>query len=374
MPADSFGAIPELLRIIAKTLNKKAMTSNELIAAIITSFIAAVIFWFVFNFIPSKCELKKVKPMIDYNLYQIYFNLSFFLQIPFCPKLTHSMYSQNKFNNGQFTMEDFRLFLSTKCLNEDYQKIDETAKLLLPIGETLKKDSQKILEMIQGTYVFNKYLSAEQIILCRKIADKLSMYSFDLKAFDRDGNMIFHPVDPTLKYMSKMFFELYQLYLQLQRMLIDEATTEDEFGNVHLILYRRKMDILYSQKQYDKVVSKTKRKNDRFLRSLHFRSLLQLDKTKEGIKEIIMYLNEDKEKLIYLRGIFSEFVDNPTVTDTLIKVRSAEEYQEMIKCLQDENDRYENYKKFALQLRGFYDNKSRENTIHKAKDNSIVSS
>lgn len=350
------------------------MTCNELIAAIITSFIAAIIFWFVFNFIPNKCEKKKVKPMIDFNLYQIYFRLSFFLQIPFRPKMTHSMYSQNKFNNGLFTLEDFRLFLSTKCLSEDYQKIDDIAKHLLPIGDTLKKDSQKILEMIQGTYVFNKYLSAEQIILCRKIADKLSMHSFDLKAFEKDGNLILHPVDPTLKYMSKMFFELYQLFLQLQDMLIDETTTSDEFGNVHLILFRRKMDILYSQKQYDKVASKTKRNNDRFLRSLHFRALLHLDKTKEGIKEIMMYLKEDKEKLIYLRGIFSEFVDNPTVTDALIKSRSADEYQEMVKCLQKENKQYENYKEFAHQLREFYDKKSRENTIQKAKDNSIVSS
>ncbi len=350
------------------------MTCNELIAAIITSLIAAVIFWFVFNFIPSKCELKKVKPMIDFNLYQIYFKLSFFLQIPFCPKKTHSMFSQHEFNNGQFTMEDFKLFLSTKCLSEDYQKIDKTANLLLPIGDTLKKDSQEILEMIQGTYVFNKYLSAEQIILCRKIADKLSMYSFDLKAFERDGNMIFHPVDPTLKYMSKMFFELYQLYLQLQDMLINETTNSDEFGNVHMILVRRKIDILYCQKQYDKVASKTKRNNDSFLRSLHFRALLHLNKTKEAIEEIMMYLKEDKEKLIYLRGIFSEFVDNPIVTDALIKARSAEEYQEMEKCLQNENEQYENYKNFAHQLQEFYDKKCRENTLLNEKNNSMVSS
>lgn len=339
------------------------MTCNELIAAIITSLIAAVIFWFVFNFIPNKCEQKKVKPMIDFNLYQIYFKLSFFLQIPFRPKMTHSMYSQNKFNNGLFTLEDFRLFLSTKCLSEDYQKIDEIAKHLLPIGDTLKKESQEILEMIQGTYVFNKYLSAEQIILCRKIADKLSMHSFDLKAFEKDGNLILHPVDPTLKYMSKMFFELYQLYLQLQDMLINETTNSDEFGNVHMILVRRKMDILYCQKQYDKIASKTKRNDDSFLRSLHFRALLHLNKTREAIEEIMMYLKEDKEKLIYLRGIFSEFVDNPIVTDALIKARSAEEYQEMVECLQDEKERHENNKKIAHQLREFYDNKRRENTI-----------
>jgi len=73
-------------------------------------------------------------------------------------------------NNGKL-----KLYQATKCETEEHKKIDEVAKNLIPIGHELTEMSQEIIGMIQKIYVFNKYLTAEQIMLCRMIADKITI-------------------------------------------------------------------------------------------------------------------------------------------------------------------------------------------------------
>lgn len=334
------------------------MTCDEIITAIMASLIAAIIFWLVFNFIPNQYEKKKVKPMIDFDLYQIYFKLAFFLEKPFRQSQTMPMHNQHLLYDGWIAIDDFSLFLSTKCLSEEYQLVDEMAKRLIPIGGTLKKYSEEIQEMIQRTYVFNKYLTAEQILLCRKIADNISKYDYGMNAFEKYGNKILHPVDPTIRYMSKMFFDLYQLFLQLQNLLIKQKSTNEEFGDFYGHLYRRGIWSLYGQKRYKDVVKRTKKSKDNNLRALYFRSLLHLGKTEEGVEKIKVFLHEDKEKLIYQRGHFSEFLDNQEVVDALVQERSLEEYQEMVNCLHIENEQYNGFVAFAHQMKDYYDRKT----------------
>ena len=121
------------------------MIWNEIITAIVTSLIASVVFWVVFNVIPSKVERKKIKPLLDFDLYQIYTKLAHFLEMP----LKHSNHSpshlQMRLYHGQLKKEDFEQYLSAKCLTEEYQQIGDREKGLAALRMHLQEDSTRLI-------------------------------------------------------------------------------------------------------------------------------------------------------------------------------------------------------------------------------------
>lgn len=334
------------------------MTWNEIIAAIVTSLIASVVFWLVFNVIPSAVERRKIKPLLDFDLYQIYSRLAFFLEAP----LRHSTHSpsflQHRLYNGELQKGDFGLYLATKCLTEEYQKVDETAKNLMPIGRDLKERANEILEMIQKLYVFNKYLTAEQILLCRKIADKLTTYDFEMQAFVYEGKFVLGPVNPTMSGMEGMFYDTYGLFLQLQGMLIKQKPAGNELGDYYKNLFFRKVELMYSQGEYRKVAKMTKGEKDSNTAAYYFRSLYRGGDKEKGVAALRRFLKTESLQLISLRGHFEEFLDDAAIRDVLVDERSEEEYQEMIDCLTKESERQAAFEKFAGEMLEFYERKT----------------
>lgn len=330
---------------------------REIIAAIVTSLIASVMFWVVFNLIPERRERKKMKPLIDFDLYQICRELASFLQIPFQHSMRSPALNQHQIFYGQVSMEEYRRILYTKCLSEDYQHVDDVAKDLIPIGDELKNRSKDILDRIQNIYIFNKYLTAEQILLCRKIADRLTIYSYDMEAFIKDGERVMMPLDPTLAYMSTMFYELHQLYKRLLYYLIKQKPSQNDLGDFYQRLYQEKLDVLYQQKQYKKIIKKVKGKKDSFSNTYYFRSLLHLGRIAKATLSIKDYLQTEHMMLIYLRGYFSDFYSKPDVKNLLISARSEAEYQEMVDCILEEENYWQAFVKSADEVRNYYENK-----------------
>ena len=330
------------------------MIWNEIITAIVTSLIASVVFWVVFNVIPSKVERKKIKPLLDFDLYQIYTKLAHFLEMP----LKHSNHSpshlQMKLYHGQLKKEDFEQYLSAKCLTEEYLQVDSMANNLMPIGKALKGLSGEIVERVQKLYVFNRYLSAREILLCRKITDKITMYDFERKAFQKVGNLVLGPVDPTMRNDSAMFYDTYLLFLELQGILIAHNTKGNELGDIYRSLNFRKMGLLYGQGKFNKVIRIAKKGNDNFSKAYYFRSLIKIGDREKGLAALRMHLQEDSTRLIYQRGYFEEFIDDNEIKETLFAARSEEEYEEMAICIKDEREQQRLYEEFVRQMHDFY--------------------
>ena len=109
------------------------MTWDDIIVAIVTSLIASVVFWLVFNVLPNKVERKKIKPLLDFDLYHLYTRLAHFLEIPFHHSMHSPSYLQMQLFTGDIKKDDYRLYLATKCLTEEHKKVDDAAKNLMPI-------------------------------------------------------------------------------------------------------------------------------------------------------------------------------------------------------------------------------------------------
>lgn len=341
------------------------MTWNEIIAAIVTSLIASVVFWLVFNVIPNAVERKRIKPLLDFDLYQIYTKLAHFLEIP----LKHSNHSpshlQMRLYQGQLKKEDYDLYLSTKCLTEEYHQVDDMAKNLMPIGGALKARSNEIVEMIQKLYVFNKYLSAKEILLCRKIADKITTYDFEMRAFHQVGSQVMGPVDPTMRNMAGMFYDTYLLFLELQTILIAQKPLGGALGDFYRDLNFRRMGLVYGQEKFKQVMKIAKKGKDSFSKTYYFRSLYRQGKTEKALDALRKHLESDSMKLVYQRGYFEEFMEDEIMKETLIAARSEEEYQEMIDCLTDEKEQQVAFEEFAGVMRKFYGKKIGEHVEKK---------
>jgi len=333
------------------------MTWDDIIVAIVTSLIASVVFWLVFNVLPNAVERKKIKPLLDFDLYHIYTRLAHFLEIPFHHSMHSPSYLQMRLFTGDIKKDDYRLYLATKCLTEDHKKVDDTAKNLMPIGSSLKSEANEIQDYIQKLYVFNKYLTAEQILLCRKIADKVTTYDFEMRAFERIDNYVFGPVDPTMRGMESVFYETYTLFLQLQDYLISQKPTGDKLGDFYKDLRFRRLGLLYRRGEYKKVARIANDFDDVNTRAFYFRSLYRQGKTEKGLTSLRDFLQKETMQLIYMRGYFEEFIDDERIKDVLIAERSEKEYQEMRDCINQEREQQETFEKFAAEMGAYYDEK-----------------
>jgi hypothetical protein len=336
------------------------LTAGEFTVAVVTSLVASVVFWLTFDFIPNRRAQKKIQPFVDYDLYLVYGKLFQFIETPFRPyENTPSQY-QNEIFTGKITENDFRLFLSTKCLTEGHRSIDEKARMLLPIGNKLQTVKEEIEGIINQLYVFNHYLTADQILICRQILDKLNTYSYDWPAVhaERSGT-ITRCVNPTASYLSRMFNEVYALYLNLQNYLINSKKDGEEvFANYRILLESSKISYLFSQRKYKEVCQLVKKSGNKFAKPFLFRSLFLLGEIDQSKKEMIDYLHQSSLRLISIRNVLGEVINDEDMKRVLIAERSDEELNEMIQCIEKEKKNKRDYREFAEEMMSFYDNKT----------------
>ena len=233
----------------------------------------------------------------------------------------------------------------------------KTARNLIPIGSALKSVSTEIQDSIQKLYVFNKYLTAEQILLCRNIADKITTYNFEMRAFEQIGNHVFGPVDPMIRWMDIMFYDTYTLFLQLQNHLISQKPAGDELGDFYNNLCYRKLGLLYGRGKYKKVAKKAKYMNGSNTKAYYFRSLCRKGDEEKGLAALRVFLQTETMQLVYMRGYFEEFMDDEKIKAVLIAERSEKEYQEMIDCINKEREQQRVFEQFAAEMGAFYDEK-----------------
>lgn len=337
------------------------LTAGEFTVAVVTSLVASVVFWLTFDFIPHRRAQKKIQPLVDYDLYLVYRKLFQFIETPFRQyENTPSQY-QDEIFTGKTTENDFRLFLSTKCLTEGHRLIDEKARMLLPIGEKLQTVKEDIEKIINQLYVFNHYLSAEQILICRQILDKLNTYSYDWPAVhaERSGTII-QCVNPTAGYLSRMFNEVYALYLNLQNYLISSKKGREEvFANYRILLESSKISYLFYQGKFKMVCRLVKKSGNKFAKPLLFRSLFLLGEKDQSKKEMIDYLHQTSLRLISIRNVLGEVINDEDMKRSLMAERSDEEFNEMIQCIEKERKNKAEYREFAEEMMAYYNNETR---------------
>lgn len=334
-------------------------SAGQIVVAIITSLIASIVFWFAFDRVPKWFNQKKVQPLIDYNFYQVYMTMFFFLETPFRPSKHVSSQFQEELFSGKITKDDFRTVLSTKCLSVEYWTVDEISKQLVPIGNELKKKADEITTMINQLFVFHEYLTIDQILFSRQILDTLNKYSFDMPAFVKAGNgVVLGPVNPTAVTLLTMFVDLYAHFTKLQDYLIN-SSRRDSFNNYRKdLIFREAYNLLLNNK-LNVVIRKTRHAENHSLTSLYIRALYKKKGAKAVRPVLISFLQKENTDLISCRHTFKEMVNDELLKETLISMRSQTEYDEMVRCLDKESAQKAQYWQFAREIETYYAEKAK---------------
>ena len=191
---------------------------KEILIAVVTSLIASVIFWFVFNYIPEKRRYNKVRPKVEFDVYEIFIKLSSYLGIGLEINEYGWSFPRDKIESGQVTKEDFNLWLQNKCLNSSYQ-FDEMGSKMLAVGDSLERCSRDICDKIEKCATYYSFMTADEILLLRKISAKVTTYSYIGSAEDKVGGTTLRPVVPNIAYMAENFAEISKLYIDLQQIV-----------------------------------------------------------------------------------------------------------------------------------------------------------
>lgn len=336
--------------------------NENLLLPIILSIIAAIIFWLVFNYFPEKRKFKKIRPKIEFDLFQIHFELVFYFFKLYQISPFRSVENQHKIEAGCLTKNEIELWLQNKCLNDTY-KYDSNSNKLIPIGEELKRIALKYSERLQKLLNFVDYLSVNEILLLQKIEYILFTYDYESEAVLIVGNTKHYPINPNIAYMSENIFELYQLYIELRKTILDYKLIDRDINKYLLPNFEiMKATDFYYCGEYKKCLRYLKGKKSKERNWLIFQCQLKLAKNAVAYNMLRELLNSSKTELVSLRGYLSPFIlDNDEVGNICKEIRGEGEFKYCLKVVKEIIALREYYEKQNIELKQFYETKLNEN-------------
>ena len=345
--------------LIQQQNNSEFHYFKDFINPIVLSVIAGIIFWLIFSFLPERKRLKKLRPKLDLDLYQAYMNLFFLLDLVMRPNNHSPSDFQQRIKGNKLTKEDLELGLQDKCWNITYLYDTNVSKILVPIGKNLFDRAAEIDLNIENLYSFSNYLTAEEIILLEKIRKKLKVY--DLNNYSRSaisviGGMELNPVNSSLSYMAQNFYELYLLFMQLQKLVYNNSYSDRD-------IFVSEVQHYYYTDQFAKckriategILKYPKEKN--FLEFYSFMSEYKLGKT-ESAYSMLENLLKEKPHLVSSRGFLSDLLDDNKVSSLIEKLYSEKEVSELKEVLNRESIKGKSYIEQAKKLKKYYADKT----------------
>lgn len=180
--------------------------------SIITSVIASIIFtyttWLIKFLLTRKVALE--------NMNKIALELLFYLECSFQHNKFCSSTFQELIYDNSLSSYDYRMALSTKCLNE-VKEIPDTINVLMPIGENLIKHKNEIISRISDAYRYSDGMFYREYKFLGEIEETLKKYDYKLSVDEILPGKIAIPVDPTIGYMADTFKQLNGYYLKLSK-------------------------------------------------------------------------------------------------------------------------------------------------------------
>ena len=303
--------------------------SMEILTAVITSLIASIVFWLSFEVVPARLKNRKMRPIVEDNMYWISFYLLLYLQCAVLHNRNTSSLFQHCITMGEIS-EEYAMFLNTKCLNESYQ-FDESSKQLLVVGDKLKKFSDMILNRVDNAYRYTQYTTAEEYLLLEEIAKRISQYEYCDNATVIINGMVLKPRNPSISYMHKTFKEINDLLLQLnERIAHYRYITKNE--------YQKYSDQIFRLHQGKRIKNTDIRKLERkYQYAFRFQQLYEKDR-EQSARFLEKYLYEDKEGLVAIRAMLENIMDDKTFVEILKRVRGEKEVTELFNILANERD------------------------------------
>lgn len=297
------------------------------LTAIITSLIAAVVFWLFFNVVPFWVfKYSRIRPKVVCDLKDISGTLLHFLEIPFVRSVHSASLYQNEIRSGTLTENDFENALYGKCLSPD-RCVQGFEHRLLPVGNKLNKVAQQLDEKIDRIFRYSDYLRTREVVLLREIGKKIHTHEYEERNDIVDG-VVIKTVNPSISYMKRNFYELYNLYQALKK------KCDFSFYNKRNINERLSfaIEVLKDRHYWIYRLMRIRITGKKAL-LLDAKSAYMKGNKKRAEKKLRKYLELEEEKLVNLRGYFDYIQKDEVFIKILEEIRGKEEVNEWINCV-----------------------------------------
>jgi hypothetical protein len=347
------------LNVKSQKRDKRFRVFKDFIYPILLSFIAAIIFWTAFSYLPETARQNKIRPKLDLDMYSVYSNLFSILDMIMRPSEHSPSSFQQKIRSGKLAREDIELGLQDKCLNETYLYDTTISRVLQVTGKSLYDRASKIDVTVERIFNFSDYLSAEEILLLEKIRKQLQVHAlgdYNSNAAVIIGGKELRPVNPSISYMSQNLFGLYQLFVQLQELVFNNDYTDRDIS-INKVQYQ------YYSGQYRKCENEigkaiTEYPRDRTFLEFYFFLCEYMSGRRNDAYLKLETILRDKPDLVSSRGFLEEVILDKNVKTVIEKHYTEKEIGELNTVLQREDLLEKSYIARARSLLKYYQDKT----------------
>jgi hypothetical protein len=314
---------------LSAQLDQWAKTHNFTLQ-VITSLIAGLIFWLFFSYLPWRTRRKKLRPVVESALCDVYERLFCLFDAIMGHQSRSPSYYQAEIRSGKLTEEQIGIGLANKCLNDSYLYDKNVPHALMVIGRTIFDQCLAIDEVADKIISFNTYASAREVMLIEKIREQVRKYHFGERQVTASaktplGPTVLYPVNPTIWYRKQNFYEIYQLFCELQGVVLNKlALDRDRFLD--------KMQHLFHSGQYGACKKLIRANEHKFSRdrvlcndylALCERALGNTNKFYQIIETT--YKLRPYDGLVSSRSTFEDLIGDNKLLEILAESHSAEE-------------------------------------------------
>jgi hypothetical protein len=319
---------------------------SNILLPVLLSVMAAIVFWLVFSYLPEQQRRKKLRPIVELALFDAYKQLFSLFDLAMRHSLNSPSFYQSQIRAGKLSEADIKLGLQNKCLNESYLYDPHVKDTLLIVGEEILDRTLTIDELANKVLSLHTYATAEEIVLIEKIREKIRVYHFGERHIKRPcgstiNGWVLRPVDPSISYRCKNFFELYQLFCQLQKLVLNHRPLDrDRF------IY--KMQSLYYSGQYRSCSKLVRSEGPRFEKDATlYRNYLALsERGRSRMKSFYRIIEETYKTrpyggaLVSSRSTFKGLLGDNKLIEILAQFHSSDE----ISALKESTQKDKEYK------------------------------
>ncbi len=326
---------------------------------LILSIISALIFWIVFSYYPIKKREKRLRPIIELDIYSVQHELFALFDLIFKINLHSASLFQEDIHSGKLEKEDFLIALQNKCLNDTYKYPLEIAPVYLSIGANILSRYDNIENLIGKITNLNQYVYSEELLLLEQIRTNIKMYNLNEKNINE--NAIYEVNDKQMKavvsnlgYMHQQIFELYNLYKALQKLIFIKTKYENRNIFLHKIQY-----LFYTEqfKKCKRIIKSGKNKFENTIELMdHYNLLCDYKLSKLDYKKVEIILNKKyyNGSLVSSRSFFKELINDKQFYTILKKIYSEVEIERLHNVLNHEKSQKEAFLKMNKNIKSFF--------------------
>ena len=329
---------------------------------LLLSLLSALIFWLIFSFLPSKKRYKKLRPILEFDLYKLSNSLLHIFDLVFKHHDISivSLY-QSEIKSGHLNEQDFQIALQNKCLNEHYLYPEDIAKSYIVVGERLLKDYTRIDEIINKIFFWEKYVSEEELLLLEKIRTNIRTYQITEESINKSPIITikfigaYNDQNSNISHMYKQLFELYKLYQGVLK-----KSLKFKFENRNTVI--NKVQLLFYKESYTdcllyiKKVRKKRYENCiNLLDSYELKCRYYLNKI--NLKKIRNILNKKPYNgaLVSSRDTYAILTKNKDVKQIYEELYSKQEIEDAEKEIEKEEKLKELFIKSNIYIKEYFE-------------------